>query len=60
MCQVQSLGVGIKKKNINWTMKEKVSLYYLKFTYRYQVLHHIHMWQRVNLSRLASVGVNLI
>lgn len=41
-------------------MKEKVLLYYLKFTYRYQVLHHIHMWQRVNLSRLANVGVNLI
>lgn len=29
-------------------------------TYRDQVLHHIHMWQRVNLGRLAGVGVNLI
>lgn len=30
------------------------------YTYRYQVLHHIHMWQRINLSWLADVGVNLI
>lgn len=30
------------------------------FTHRYQVLHHIHMRQRVDLGRFAGVGVNLV
>lgn len=29
-------------------------------THRYQVLHHIHVWQRVNLDWFARVGVDLV
>lgn len=32
----------------------------VKLTYRYQVLDDVHVWQRVNLSRLAEAGVDLV
>lgn len=32
----------------------------VKLTYRYQVLDDVHVWQRVNLSRLAKAGVDLV
>lgn len=49
-----------------WTIfliKEKTDCFSdsdLMFTHGYQVLHHIHMRQRVDLGWFAGVGVNLV
>lgn len=29
-------------------------------TYRHQIFHHIHVWERVDFGRFACVGVNFV